>query len=308
LRKGEVLTEVENRFRKVFTYQWVNRFLGRHSEAITYATIRPQEDPRLQVPRAYLDHYIDLVKTHLVGVRSRLVYNLDETGRSDWEKRKSLQGIVPTSMPAGRIHFPVTRKVKHQSMLVAINAVGEALCLLIVTSDAVTKRVFRDGIEEDVDLKVHVGRSGYVDAEIFYNYLRNVLIPTIRDYRESNQATDACAVLLMDNCTSHLKTETIQLLSENLVKIITFPPHTSGIFQMLDLVFFGVFKQVKRRLNKDDSVHFMEDHTRMMFRAFETAGASHTVRGFFMHAGFNYSKHPGGYRHLNGPIALELVP
>jgi hypothetical protein len=144
---------VENRFGKVFTYQWVNGFLNRHTEAIAYATIRPQEDPRLQVPRAYLDHYIDLVKKHIVGVRSRLVYNLDETGCSDWEIGKSFEGIIPSSMPAGSIHFPVTRKVKHQTMLVAINAAGEALCPLIVTSDPITKRVFRDGIEEDVDLK-----------------------------------------------------------------------------------------------------------------------------------------------------------
>jgi hypothetical protein len=100
---------------------------------------------------------------------------------------------------------------------------------------------------------------------------------------------------LIDNCSAHLKPETIQLLSENLVKIITFPPHTSGIFQMLDLVFFGVFKQTKRRLNKDESIHVTEDHARRMFRAFEAAGASETVRGSFRHAGFNYSKHPEGY-------------
>jgi hypothetical protein len=34
LRKGEVLREVENRFGTVFTYQWVNGFLNRHTEAI----------------------------------------------------------------------------------------------------------------------------------------------------------------------------------------------------------------------------------------------------------------------------------
>jgi hypothetical protein len=295
MRKGEFLTEVEHLFGKVFTYQWVNGFLGRHAEQIVYTKISPQEDPRLQVPRPYLDHYIDLVKQHLVGVRSRLAYNIDETGSSDWEERKSFQGIVPTWMPEGSIHFSVTRKIKHQTMLVSINAAGEALCPLIVTSDPATKGVFRDGIEEDVDLKVHVGRSAYVDAEIFYCYISDVLIPTIRDYRQANGIPDASAVLLMDNCAAHLKPETVQLLSENLVKIITFPPHTSGIFQMLDLVFFGAFKQAKRRLHKDESVHVMEDHARRMFRAFETAGASDTVRGSFKHAGFNYSKHPEGY-------------
>jgi hypothetical protein len=44
--------------------------------------------------------------------------------------------------------------------------------------------VFHDGIEEDADLEIHVDRSGYVDTEIFYNYLRNVLISTIEDTGE----------------------------------------------------------------------------------------------------------------------------
>jgi hypothetical protein len=57
--------------------------------------------------------------------------------------------------------------------------------------------------------------------------------------------SDAPAVLLMDNCSTHFGAETIRLLTDRNVKVITFPPHTSGIFQMLDLVFFGVFKQVK---------------------------------------------------------------
>jgi hypothetical protein len=50
-------------------------------------------------------------------------------------------------------------------MLVHINAGGEALCLLNVTSDPVTKRVSRDGIEQNVDLKVHIGHSAYVDVQ-----------------------------------------------------------------------------------------------------------------------------------------------
>jgi hypothetical protein len=46
------------------------------------------------------------------------------------------------------------------------------------------KGVFHDGIEEDADLKIYVDCSGYVDAKIFYNYLRNVLISTIEDTGE----------------------------------------------------------------------------------------------------------------------------
>jgi hypothetical protein len=100
--------------------------------------LHPQEDPRLQIPLVFLDGYLELVKQHVAGVRPRLVYNIDETGCSDLEERKLFQGILPASMAGNTLHFPVTRKIKHQTMFVCINAGGEALCPLIVTSDPAT--------------------------------------------------------------------------------------------------------------------------------------------------------------------------
>jgi hypothetical protein len=58
-------------------------------------------------------------------------------------------------------------------MLVCTNAAGEALFPLIVTTDRSTFGVFRNGIEENVDLKVHVGQSACVDAILFYGDLHN---------------------------------------------------------------------------------------------------------------------------------------
>jgi hypothetical protein len=88
---------------------------------------------------------------------------------------------------------------------------------------------------------------------------------------------DAPAGLLMDNCCAHLGAETIRLLTDKNVKVITFPPHTSGIFQMLDLVFFGMFKHVERRLSEDSTLPIMQDHARRMLRAFESAAVSSTI-------------------------------
>jgi hypothetical protein len=63
---------------------------------------------------------------------------------------------------------------------------------------------------------------------------------------------------------------------------------------MLDLVFFGIFKNYKRRISKDPSIPVMEDHTMRMFKALELAGASSTVRASFIQAEFLYQKAPDG--------------
>jgi hypothetical protein len=139
-------------------------------------------------------------------------------------------------------------------MLVCIKAAGEAICPVKVTTDDPFREVFRDGIKENPDLKIHVGTSAYVNPEIFHDDLKDVLLPHVEQARAGKTGP---AVLLMDNCNSHLKVETIQMLSEHDVKVITFPPHTSGIFQMLDLSFFGTFKLAKQSLSKNPELHFM---------------------------------------------------
>jgi hypothetical protein len=75
-------------------------------------------------------------------------------------------------------------------MLVCINAAGETLCLVIIATDRSTLGVFRDGIEENIDLKVHVCQNAYVDAILFHDYLRDELIPRINDFPEVNEIPD----------------------------------------------------------------------------------------------------------------------
>jgi hypothetical protein len=81
--KCEVLDEIENRDHKMLTYGLIYEFLRRHQDEIAYATVRPQEDARLQVPHQFLEQYLAVIQEHAVGVNSRVVYSIDETGCSD---------------------------------------------------------------------------------------------------------------------------------------------------------------------------------------------------------------------------------
>jgi hypothetical protein len=50
----------------------------------------------------------------------------------------------------------------------------------------------------------------------------------------------------MDNCSAHLTDAVIRLRTEERERVITFAPHTSQIFQILDLTLFGVLKRRPR--------------------------------------------------------------
>jgi hypothetical protein len=61
--------------------------------------------------------------------------------------------------------------------------------------------------------------------------------------RSNEKFADKEAVLLMDNCFIHVQPETLQMIADYQVKVITFPPHTTQIFQSLDLSLFGNFQK-----------------------------------------------------------------
>jgi hypothetical protein len=106
------------------------------------------------VPREFLDRYLASVRDEIVGLNPCLVFNIEKMGTTDWQERNPFETIVHAAYRHERIHFPVRRIVKHQIMLICINAAGDALCPLTATANRVTLGVFRDGIEENVDLQM----------------------------------------------------------------------------------------------------------------------------------------------------------
>jgi hypothetical protein len=53
-------------------------------------------------------------------------------------------------------------------------------------------------------------------------------------------------MLLMDNCSSHITSDAIGLLTKGRVRVITFAPHTTQIFQTSDVTPFGALKRHPR--------------------------------------------------------------
>jgi hypothetical protein len=62
LTKGELLNEVEERYGKILTCVWVNRFVARNHDAIADSKVYPHENPRREVPREFLDRYLAIVR------------------------------------------------------------------------------------------------------------------------------------------------------------------------------------------------------------------------------------------------------
>jgi hypothetical protein len=86
-------------------------------------------------------------------------------------------------------------------------------------------------------------RKPYINAECFLESLRTIFLPNLNDLRAREQFADEDAVLLMDNCPSHVREEMFSLLRDRRVRIIILASHTTDIFQQLDICLFGVLKR-----------------------------------------------------------------
>jgi hypothetical protein len=110
-------------------------------------------------------------------------------------------------------------------------------------NDKVIKQLKIDGFRMGMDMIPEHRQKLYVTARLFQQYFIIVLIPVIEVFRTNQEFRGKLAILLMDSFSIHTKPEILTTLREHNVKIITFPPHRTQIFQALDLCLFGMFKR-----------------------------------------------------------------
>jgi hypothetical protein len=78
-----------------------------------------------------------------------------------------------------------------------------------------------------------------VNAALFLEVINSIFIHYLSELLDFEHF-DACeAILLMDNCSPRMSDDVLAVLTNARVRVITFAPHTTHVFQMFDIVLFG---------------------------------------------------------------------
>jgi hypothetical protein len=252
-----ILNFIETTFHKCLTYQWLASFLKTHGDLVCRSVVKPQEYVRLQIPREYLDAHINLIREWVPMVPTELIVNIDESGFSDWEERKPKSVVIPTEARAVTLHYPANRQIRHQTLVCCVTAAGDAYCPLLLSAQAVARDVFHHRIREGIDLRIEIAASPYVTSEIFEKYVDTVLIQAVEANRQRPGCAMKPAILFCDNCSAHMSDSVMRKMALHGILVLTYPPHTSHIFQILDLLLFGLVKRSKKHQMRDDSLPLM---------------------------------------------------
>jgi hypothetical protein len=116
-------------------------------------------------------------------------------------------------------------------------------------------------------------------------YISTALLPGIDEVGSNEEFAAKGAVALIVNCSVHVRPETLQLLADPQVKVMTFPPHTNHIFYGLDLSLFGnINKKMNSKfpLESDKTTAGFLTH---IFHMMKQALAENNVRSAFMQLG-----------------------
>jgi hypothetical protein len=83
VNRTELLRYCGETFGAAVTPGWVDSFLSRHKLELSETISRPQENPRLKIPRSFLDTMIACLSEHRPCPCAELVFNLDEVDISE---------------------------------------------------------------------------------------------------------------------------------------------------------------------------------------------------------------------------------
>jgi hypothetical protein len=152
---------------------------------------------------------------------------------------------------------------------------------MIISVSPIPASLWAQGLRQGEDAMVRVKQPAYIDENIFFEYISQVLVPCVSNLREKPEFSNETAVLLMDLTSPYVSERVLQLLCPNNIMAVVFHAHTTNIFQILDLVLFGVLKKIKQTATGEfDERHVREQITKLL-QAYEQTATSMTIRASF---------------------------
>ncbi|XP_049878885.1 uncharacterized protein LOC126375862 [Pectinophora gossypiella] len=212
---------------------WFLEFRKRHN--LSVKTPQPVEYLRKRMTDPFIIYeYFNLLKNELTGLDSKRIWNLDESSITlDPTKTKVVGGV---GLPCTRTTAGTGKE--HVTVLTTVNAAGEKLNPLIVFKG---KNVYEQWMadrnpEHDFELSYAASKKGWMEKDIFFNYMEKVVIPNLGQERP--------VLIIYDGHVSHVDEKVITLAAAHDVTILKLPPHTSHLLQPLDLAVFKSFKSL----------------------------------------------------------------
>ena len=219
------------------------------------------------------------------------VWNADETGSSQKESAAYIVANRNQKTIGGRVSSNAT----HMTLLACISADGNySPPLFICKGQKVEKNILDNALQNSM---VATSSSGYINEKIFNQWF-DKWITWVR------KSISSRVVLIVDNCTSHVKYSTVLLAKKHNVELLALPPNLTHILQPLDV---GIFRSFKSKMRSTLESYLVSHRTRKLNNAQFIQMLSQTVIATFTSDSIKSAFTAIGLFPINANKAFERV-
>jgi hypothetical protein len=235
----------------------------------------------MNVTKEIARKYVAKLEHCMREVPTELIFNPDEVGSQEWADRKSRSVLIPRQFGRSRAGCSVLRAEKRIRSITTISMTGRLLMpLLVIHCKTIDDAVWEKGWRQRQNFLIRSNDTSYATRDIFGKDLTDA-----ESTRPSLSLHDFPAVLLHNYCSSHIDDEIMQLLASHNVKLLTFPPLTSNMFQPLDLVTIAVLQREKREIQVTFASRSQVECITRIMKALKRASDCSANRSAFRGAG-----------------------
>lgn len=217
--------------------EWARSFMKRHAKLVCPRMCQNISRSRAAVSVDTVTKYFENLEVTLAGAPPSNIVNYDETNLTDDAKSKVMLYRRGIKHPERVMNVSKSSV----SVMFAIAASGDILPPYVVYKAEHLMNSWVLG--GPVGTRYNRTKSGWFDGHCFSDWVATIAIPYFQSLDN-----DLPRVLIGDNLSSHITSETLQLCEENNIRFVFLPPNSTHLLQPLDVAVYGPLKKAWRKV------------------------------------------------------------
>lgn len=248
----------------------------------------PMEKQRIDVNPEDIRRKYEELEEHLRTIPGEFVFNVDETGCSDWADAQCMKVLVPSEYDKTYIKYPKDRNAKRASLVGCIVADGDSLCpLVILPRKTIESEVEIYGYKRD-KVRFAYQEHSFMTTKIFDQWASEIFFPYVEEKR-ARLNYQGEALIILDGLAAHNSPWFIDECEKRMIRVFFLVPHSSDQTQPLDLLIFSLVKRAYSRSTFKHLVSAQSNQIAKIIGAWYQSVAPHLVVLSFMASGMKPS-------------------